>query len=178
MACCSIAVKNEDDPFKPEYIFPQFMLQYLLEERDEFVGIKYMSIKAGRISMKQYETDYRTYTNYVIPIRSEKATESGFCRTLTEQFKVANNISGKELQVVSDMIRENGIVWNVIGEDDEEKAPLDSAIIYGTNDTEYSYEKSIFRRIENILDTDSGELNEMLNKPKLGIELDTRIYAR
>ena len=176
MACCSVAVKNEDDPFKPEYIFPQFMLQYLLEERNEFVGIKYMSIKAGRISMRQYETDFRTYTNYVIPTKSEKETEKGFCRILSEQFEIAKNISGRELQVVSDMARENGITWHIIGEDDK-KQPLDLARIYGTNDTEYSYEKSIFRRIENILDTDGEKLNQILKKPQLGFEIDKAISA-
>lgn len=169
MACCSVAVKNEDDPFKPEYIFPQFMIQYLLEERSDLVGIRYMSIKAGRISMRQYETDYRTYTNFVIPTRSDKPNDKGFCKILTNQFKIAKNISGKELQVVSDMVRENGLVWHEIGEEDK-KTPLDLAKIYGTNDTEYSYERSIFRRIENIVDTDGDELNRMLNKPSIFIQ--------
>ncbi len=164
MACCSVAVKNEDDPFKPEYIFPQFMLQYLLEEREDLIGIKYISIKAGRISMKQYETDYRTYTNYVIPVRSAEPTEDGFCKLLKEQFYISKNISGKELEIVSDMIRENGLSWGKIGEE-VKKRPLDEAKIYGTNDTEYSYEKSIFRRIEHILDTDD-ELEKILNKEK------------
>ena len=161
IACCSVAVKNEDDPFKPEYIFPQFMLQYLLEEQEDLIGIRYLSIKAGRISMKQYETDYRTCINFVIPTRSVEPDDEGFCTKLNEQFKIGKNISGKELQVASDMIRENGIAW---GSFDSDASSLDSAKIYGTNDTEYLYKDSIFRRIENILDTEDSILNNMISK--------------
>lgn len=161
MACCSVAAKNEEDPFKPEYIFPQFMLQYLLEEEDEIVGIKYISIKAGRVSMKQYETNYRTYTNYVIPSRNLNTTENGFCKTLSSQFSIFKNISGKELQVVSDMVRESGVIWHGIS-DQETDESLDSAVIYGSNNTSYAYEKSIFRRIEKILDTDDKTIDKMI----------------
>jgi hypothetical protein len=50
MAACSVMVEHPNDPFKPEYVFPQFMLEYVLEEQPELIGIKYFSNKAGRTS--------------------------------------------------------------------------------------------------------------------------------
>ena len=178
MAACSIAVKNEDDSFKPEYIFPQYMLQYLLEEMndEDCIGIKYISIKAGKVSKKQYESDYRTYTNYVIPIRTQNETENGFCRFLEKEFGVVRNYSGRELQVLTDSIRGSGIEWRDF-ENEEENHPLDEAKLYGTNDIAYLYSKSIFRRIETVLEnedmdkySDDGKLiispisNEEINR--------------
>ena len=166
MACCSVAVKNEDDPFKPEYVFPQYMLQYLLEEKPEFVGIKYLSIKAGRVSERQYSTDPRTYTNYVFPTRSSKPNSEGFCDKLCKQFEISSNISGRELQIASDMVRKNGVLWTEL-ENDE--LSLDPAKIYGTNGTEYPYGQSIFGRIEIITDTDGKQLSRLVNKPQVTI---------
>lgn len=155
MAACSISVKNEDDSFKPEYIFPQFMLQYLLEEIDdeECIGIKYISIKAGKISKKQYESDYRTYTNYVIPIRTYFENGDGFCSFLEDEFGVVRNYSGRELQVLTDSIRESGTMW-IDFEEDMEKYPLKETKLYGTNNMSYLYSKSIFYRIETVLENE------------------------
>lgn len=166
MAACSISVKSEEDSFKPEYIFPQFMLQYLLEEIDDVdcVGIKYISIKAGKVSKKQYESDFRTYTNFVIPIRTANENTNGFCDFLEKEFGIVRNYSGRELQVLADSIRSTGFKWqeNVI---EKEPHPLDKAKLFGTNDISYLYSKSIFRRIETILEnenmdeySDEGEL--------------------
>jgi len=157
MAVCSVAVKNEDDPFKPEYIFPQFVLQYYLEEKmDDIIGIKYMSIKAGRVSMKQYESDYRTYANYVIPIKSLTGSLEEYCCELSNQFEVKNTVSGKEHQMISDMVDVNQIKWEVIGNDEEiDETPLDKAVIYTKSGIPLHYGKSGFRKIEKIL---SGEI--------------------
>lgn len=72
IAMCSIKVKNENDIFKSEYIFPQFMLEYVLEEKGEIIGIKYMSVKMNSISKEQYRTDPKTYINYVFPVKDLK----------------------------------------------------------------------------------------------------------
>lgn len=163
MAACSIAVKNEEDSFKPEYIFPQFMLQYLLEELNdtECIGIKYISIKAGKVSKKQYESDYRTFTNYVIPIRTSEANEKGFCKFLEKEFSVVRNYSGRELQVLTDSIRESG--WDF--GDEDEKSQSEEVKLFGTNDMSYLYSKSIFGRIEVILENEN--MDEYSNDGKL-----------
>ena len=171
MAACSIAVKNENDPFKPEYIFPQFVLQYLLNEIDDCVGIRYMSIKTGRIPPRQYEADYRTYTNYVIPVKSVKSTDcTGFCNILSEQFEIGKNISGKELKMISGMMQDNQIKWNITNSN-EEKHPLDKTVIFTTNGMSLKYEKSEFRKIEKIL---SGTvLKELILQPTPFVPIST-----
>lgn len=154
IAACSIAVKNEKHAFKPEYIFPQFLLQMILERKYDFLndidGIKYMSIKAGLVSMKQYESDYRTYTNYVFPTTSYEPTEKGFCKELSKYFNITNNYSGKELQVISDLLREKGIKFLKYDGKEEDSIAVKS-LICGSNDKGYSYKESIFGRIEAIL---------------------------
>ena len=169
MAACSIAVKSENDWFKPEYIFPQFMLQYLLEEMktEECIGIKYMSIKAGKVSKKQYESDYRTYTNYVIPIRTPNANSNGFCEFLENEFGIVRNYSGRELQVLTDSIRETGVVWGDFGTE-EESNQLKEVRLFGTNDVSYLYSKSIFGRIETILE--NKDMDKYSNDGRLIIE--------
>lgn len=170
MAVCSIAVKNEKDPFKPEYIIPQFVLQYYLEDKiEDSIGIKYMSIKAGRISTKHYETDYRVYTNYVIPVKSSRETEDGFCSVLSNQFEVTNTVSGKEHQMISDMIENNHIKWMDFdfGDEDSEEEdkkdnnPLDTSYIFTKTGVPLLYGKSVFRLIEKIL---SGEILDELSE--------------
>ena len=149
IAACSIKVKNPSDTFKPEYIFPQFLLQCILEkditEMSDIKGIKYMSIKAAQVSQKQYDADATTYTNYVIPVQSIKS-DSGLCKKLQDIFIIFKNYSGKELQIISDMIREG-----LISLENAEHDSLDDTVIWGTGDIKYPYGKSIFRRIEKIL---------------------------
>ena len=172
IAACSIAVKNKNDAFKPEYTFPQFLLQLIIEEKSaDFIGIdgiKYMSIKAGWISMKQYESDYRTYTNYVFPIKSKKHTSEGFCMDLSSYFHIKNNYSGKELQVLSDLVREKGIKFDGI----EDKSTIANTLIFGSNDMGYSYKNSIFGRIEKILMNTEYEDGEIIFDPVSNDEID------
>ncbi len=162
MAVCTVAVKNENDPFKPEYIIPQFVLQYILEEnKDDCIGIKYMSIKAGRISEMHYETDSRIYTNYVIPVKSSDKTADGFCRFLSEQFEVTNTVSGKEHQMVSNMVGDKGIKIVEMGKENKEENSLDKASIFTKAGVELPYSKSSFRMIEKTL---SNEILEDLKR--------------
>lgn len=48
-------------------------------------------------------------------------------------------------------------------------SPLDHAKIYGSDDTEYPYGKSVFRRIEIIADPDNKRLGSLVNRQGLTI---------
>jgi hypothetical protein len=50
---CSIQVANRDDPFKPEYIFPQFTLRWC-REQDKFKGIVYRSTRINKKSIGKF----------------------------------------------------------------------------------------------------------------------------
>ena len=158
MAVCSIAVENENDTFKPEYVIPQFMLQYMLDKTkpEDYIGIKYLSVKAGRTSTKQYESMEKNYVNYAIPIREARPGKN-FCSFLERVFAVAKNYSGKELQVLTDMFRDaNGKTWGeLMGE-----IPISEDVIYGTNGDSYPYSKSVFARIEAVLNSKEERISD------------------
>lgn len=156
VAMCSIVVKHPDDPFKPEYIFPQFVLEYVLDaidEKSDLVGIKYASVKAAAVTKDQYKEDWRTYTNYVFPVRiSSTSKDEDICPILSNSFKIVRNYSGRELQILSDMIRKNGIVWEDLDNEFPEEPQFH---ILSSDGKPYDYSASIFGRIENALHADS-----------------------
>lgn len=163
IALCSVIVKHEDDDFKPEYIFPQFMLEYVLTMNNtndyELIGIKYASIKTAQISTMQYSEDWRTYTNYVFPVRSFYVNSSNECPYLHKYFKITNNYSGKELQILTDIVRKSDITWESFDDNQSlSNNPLDDAQIYTTDKKTFKYKKSMFRRIEQVLEL--KELND------------------
>lgn len=160
IALCSVIVENENDDFKPEYIFPQFMLEYVLNANDkkdyELIGIKYASIKVKQISTCQYSNKWQTYTNYVFPVRSFQVSTTNECPYLHKYFRVIKNYSGKELQILTDIVRKSGVVWEEFeGEYEYTHSSLDSALIYTSDNKFFHYKKSIFRRIEQVLEMEN-----------------------
>jgi hypothetical protein len=75
---CSIKVKHPDGNFKPEYIIPQLLLQYI-SQNEEIDGIKFPSTKVDYSKL----TDVDAY-NYVFPVKEIKNT--GFCNKLLDTF--------------------------------------------------------------------------------------------
>jgi len=75
---CSITVRNRNGNFKPEYIIPQLLLQYI-SQKDEIQGIKFPSTRIDYTKL----TNIQGY-NYVFPVKNIK--KSGFCETLKDIF--------------------------------------------------------------------------------------------
>ncbi|MBE5096758.1 hypothetical protein IGH98_24035 [Bacillus thuringiensis] len=85
MAACSIRVKNKDDIFKPEYIIPQLLLQYI--RQSEFVdGISYFSTKIDNYT----EEIYNIYRNFAFPVQGNE--KKGLCSNLKEKFIVTDAV--------------------------------------------------------------------------------------
>lgn len=154
IAACSIVVKNENDPFKPEYIFPQFVLQYILEDESDVVGIKYMSIKEGKISEEQYTVASRMYTNYVIPIRGLDTVDDWKCKILSDMFEIKTNMSGKELHLAKESLTDNGFYWGSFEDLSKKNNVLEEFIVL-SNGTRIAYDKSEFYKIEKMLDVNT-----------------------
>lgn len=77
---CYRKVQHQEAAFKPEYIFPQLLMQWLLKKK-EYHGIRYMSTKC------EPSGDHNNvFINYAIPVRSVKATK--YCDSLSRQFTV------------------------------------------------------------------------------------------
>lgn len=101
LAACSIKSKEENAALKPEYIFPQFLLEYILESKLNYIGIKYASIKVGLLCNAQYEEDWHTYINYVFPTQSKEMKEQN--DYLSQLFTIESNKSGRDLSILSNM---------------------------------------------------------------------------
>ena len=83
IAACSVKVPDSNVAFKPEYIIPQLLLQWI--NKNELVGIKYSST---HINMRKNKHVGQMY-NIVIPVRTFNVS-SGFCKELVDMFKVSN----------------------------------------------------------------------------------------
>lgn len=79
VAACSVKVKNFDDDFKPEYIIPQLLLQWI--NKNYLDGIKYSSTHIDMIKDKHQGKFY----NFVLPVKTFDL-DVGYCTALTQLF--------------------------------------------------------------------------------------------
>lgn len=86
IACCSIKVKDYTDIFKPEYIIPQLLLQWV-RDNDRLDGIRY---KSTHIEPALYMQDGEL-TNLVLPVKGNK--EKGHCDKLIDTFESTEVVS-------------------------------------------------------------------------------------
>ncbi|WP_055436350.1 hypothetical protein [Lacinutrix algicola] len=82
---CTIKAKNPHGNFKPEYIIPQLLLEYISTKQD-IDGIKFPSTKVDYSKLRGLHS-----YNYVFPVKSNN--ESGFCDKLIEKFHVSEPTS-------------------------------------------------------------------------------------
>lgn len=135
--CCSIKVKNVNDIFKPEYIIPQLLLQWI-RNKDEVHGIKFSSTHINHQSTGDLY-------NIVFPVRENK--DHGYCSTLTSYFKLTTPISWQLLEYAT-----GG--QNFIYNKDElklidDKIPKGLEVIEGRR---YTYSYSVLGMLERYLD--------------------------
>ena len=166
MALCSIKAK-ETDTFKPEYIFPQFLLEYILKNKSEHIGIKYASIKVASISERQFQDDWHTYVNYVFPARSDSMT-GGRCEFLAERFKIGSNRSGKELQILARMLEVDHVRLRTSFSNGTISLDVPTAKgtwnIYTGDGKPYPYAGSVFGMIEEAMKRDDFNLDTETQK--------------
>ncbi|MBD3397126.1 MAG: hypothetical protein GF418_16010 [Chitinivibrionales bacterium] len=78
IAACSVEAAEPEAPFKPEYIIPQIVLQFI-KNRQGIHGIRYFST-----STQQGPPSFQLGTNYVFPVQT--IGENGLCDVLVEFF--------------------------------------------------------------------------------------------
>lgn len=84
--CCSVKVKDKSDTFKPEYIIPQLILQWI-RNNDILDGIQY---KSTHISSKVFNENTELI-NLVLPVKTSK--DKGLCKELLNCFESTEVIS-------------------------------------------------------------------------------------
>lgn len=94
IAACSIKVKKQDGAFKPEYIFPQFLLQWVRQNKN-IDGIKYFSVRTNISS----EHDLSKFANYAFPVKETKSI--GLCENLVKSFSITEPVSWEMLTLAN-----------------------------------------------------------------------------
>lgn len=127
---CSIKVKHSLGNFKPEYIIPQLLLQYISDNKD-FDGLKFPSSKVDYSKLHQMST-----YNFVFPVRVIK--KDGFCEQLCETFYCTQPTS----------LNLEEIVRNPVGSTFGMSAPADERRIELIEDIQSPYSGTSFGKLE------------------------------
>lgn len=93
IAACSLRVKNHADSFKPEYIMPQLLLQWI-RNSNSLDGVIFSSTHIENEELIQENKLF----NLVLPVRENK--DNGHCNYLTELFELTETVS-RELMDIS-----------------------------------------------------------------------------
>ncbi|MGF7072371.1 hypothetical protein [Mucilaginibacter sp. 3215] len=103
LAACSFIVRKPTEVFKPEYIVPQLLLQWIVDA-EGVDGIKY---KSNRV--KVGPNNVGSFTNVVIPVK--QISNKGFCKILSKKIKFTNPISWSLLEATDpkqDFLEDSG----------------------------------------------------------------------
>lgn len=87
IAASSIRVLHRDEPFKPEYIVPQLVLQFVKDDKTKNIdGIRYFSLH-----FDQPKDSLSLGCNWVFPVKTSSAT--GICASLRTMFRMTPVLS-------------------------------------------------------------------------------------
>ncbi len=78
---CSIICKSQGSPYKPEYVFPQLIMQWVHRHFETIKGVIYYPCA--------YDTSSRKYNGYNIAIPAVDPNEECYSRPLLERFVVS-----------------------------------------------------------------------------------------
>lgn len=92
-ALCNIKVQNPQGIFKPEYVFPQFLMQWITEQNIDC--IEYMTTKIDYSQFNNTSTFLR-FNNLAIP--AQTTSQKGYCEILKSRIKLTDSISWQSLQ--------------------------------------------------------------------------------
>ncbi|WP_333810080.1 hypothetical protein [Flavobacterium sp.] len=91
LASCSFVVYKREETFKPEYILPQMVLQWVIEN-DNIDGIQF---KSNRI--KYDVSNIGSFNNVAIPVVKNK--EKGYCEILSNKIEFTEPLSWSLLDI-------------------------------------------------------------------------------
>ncbi len=133
---CSVRVRNYDDEFKPEYIIPQLLLQWVRKD-NRIDGISYQTT---HIDFKNSLCDGE-FLNLAIPVKENKT--KGLCSELKKKFLMTESISVQLNQCsASGLIKEGG--YGNYNNKHVRKIEL-------IKEVPTSYDYSIFWKLEDVL---------------------------
>lgn len=105
---CSLKCSNNNDPFKPEYIIPQIILNLVMEDEElglSIDGIIYTSNTAYQkdslFRLKDLLVHTKLFDNIVIPIK--KSNKEGLCEDLVKGFTMTEPTSMLKEELTRDI---------------------------------------------------------------------------
>lgn len=102
LAACYIQGCIKDATFKPEYIFPQLIMQWMIT-KDDINGVQYESTKCKPPESVYYNQE--RYLNFAIPIKSYD--KSGHCEILKKNITLTAPITWELLSIMNPKIISN-----------------------------------------------------------------------
>lgn len=96
---CSIICNYPDAKYKPEYVFPQLIMQWVLRHFDKIKGLIYYPCV--------YDISLRRYTGYNIAIPAVDPDEEGYSKPLLDRFTVdqpqkrSNKLSSEQQKTIA-----------------------------------------------------------------------------
>ncbi len=94
LLACSFQVSKPNEVFKPEYIIPQLLLQWIVGEQD-LDGIKYRSNR-----IKRSDNMAGTFANLAIPVKTMQ--DSGYCAELSGRISYTEPVSWQIIDISND----------------------------------------------------------------------------
>ncbi|NHM29917.1 hypothetical protein [Neobacillus terrae] len=91
IAASSVKVNNKHHPFKPEYIIPQLLLQFVTNEK-EILGIRYLSVNTSNSV-----NNFPLHHNFVFPVKT--VAEKGHCKILNDYFELTPGIPWQVFEI-------------------------------------------------------------------------------
>jgi len=92
IAACSIAVRDQRGSFRPEYIIPQLVLQWVTESPDHD-GVRYSSV-----NINWHCENSLALSNFVFPVKSN--AKAGVCPRLRTKFKLTEPVAWQVAETV------------------------------------------------------------------------------
>lgn len=93
VAACSIKVLEKDAHYKPEYIIPQLLLEWIRIHK-ELNGIRYFSV-----NVIDYPFSPKIYSNYVFPVTDTASSQ--YCSNLSQIFNLTQPMQWQMLKSIT-----------------------------------------------------------------------------
>ncbi|HVS91115.1 MAG TPA: hypothetical protein VHE59_03720 [Mucilaginibacter sp.] len=81
--------------FKPEYIFPQMLMQWIMTKKD-LDGVKYLSTKCNSSKFDLHNLE--DFSNFAIPIKSFQ--EKGYCDQMSKQMRLTKPMTWEQFNIL------------------------------------------------------------------------------
>lgn len=95
VACYTkVFFKNAD--FKPEYVFPQMLMEWALNS-DDIDGVVYESTKTKTLK-QEHSLNLKEFLNFAIPVRTN--SKKGFCSHISKYYKLTQPTSWEMINIL------------------------------------------------------------------------------